>query len=152
MTEPSPKPRIPPLDLLLGYGPAALLPLLGLAAWVLAVPQAEVPVALAQLWAAAILVFLAGVRRGLSFVTPGGARPIQIVTMIWLFGLGLIGLALRPPIAFPALVIGYGSVALLDPRAARRGEVPAYFARLRPPQMALALAGLIALTVRVYTA
>ena len=143
--------RIPPLDLVLGYGPALLLPLLALFAFLLPLERARLPVALGQLWGAAILVFLAGVRRGLSFFTEGGPRAIQIVTMFWLFGLGLAGLAFPPTIAFPALAIGYGSVALLDPPAARRDEVPAYFARLRPPQMGIALVGLIAFMVRVYT-
>lgn len=144
-------PRVPPLDLVLGYGPALLLPLLALFAFLLPVERARLPVALGQLWGAAILVFLAGVRRGLSFFTEGGPRPIQIATMMWLFLLGLAGLAFAPPLAFPALVIGYGSVALLDPPAARRDEVPAHFARLRPPQMGIALVGLIAFMVRVYT-
>ena len=54
-------------------------------------------------------------------------------------------LLLAARFAFAALVVGYGSIALLDPPAARRDEVPAFFARLRPPQMAVALAGLVAL-------
>jgi hypothetical protein len=52
-------------------------------------------------------------------------------------------------VAFFPLIVGYGSVALLDPPAARRGEVPAHFARLRPPQMLVAMSGLVALAWRV---
>jgi hypothetical protein len=65
--------------------------------------------------------------------------------MAWLFALGVAALLLAARFAFAALVVGYGSIALLDPPAARRDEVPAFFARLRPPQMAVALAGLVAL-------
>jgi hypothetical protein len=41
--------------------------------------------------------------------------------------------------ALVLLTTGYASVAILDPIAARRGEVPAHFARLRPPQMTAAI-------------
>lgn len=142
--------RIPPLSLVLGFGPVALIVLLALLAFALPLRGQWIAVALAQLWAASILVFLAGVRRGLSFFTDGGPRPAQIVTSLWLFVWGIAGLALPAPFAFPALIVGYGTIALTDPSAARRGEVPAYFARLRPPQMALAALGLAALAFRVH--
>ena len=111
--------------------------------------MAGIPVAAGQIWGAAILLFLAGVTRGLSFFTAGGPRPIQLATMGWLFLLGLAGLMLPPLYALAALIVGYGSVALLDPPAARRGEAPAHFARLRPPQMLVAIAGLVALALRL---
>jgi hypothetical protein len=41
-----------------------------------------------------------------------------------------------------ALLAGHATLMLLDPVAARRGEAPLYFARLRPPQMGLAVASL----------
>ena len=151
-TQPPAPARIPPLSLLFGYGPVLLLPLLALLGYLLPLTSAWIPVAAAQLWGAVILIFLAGVRRGLSFFTADGPRPIQIVTMVWLFLLGLAGLALPPQFAFPALTVGYGSVALLDPPAARRGEVPQHFARLRPPQMGIAIVSFVALMVRVYMA
>jgi hypothetical protein len=69
--------------------------------------------------------------------------------MGWLFLLGLAGLLLPTAAAFLALIVGYGSVALLDPRAAAREEVPAHFARLRPPQVAVAILGLAGLAWRV---
>ncbi|SFS01612.1 DUF3429 domain-containing protein [Sphingomonas jatrophae] len=154
MTGPAPTaaardPRIPPLSVALGFGPAAILPLLALAAFLLPPRTAWIAVALAQLWGGSILLFLAGVRRGLSFFTEGGPRPVQVATSVWLFVLGLAGLALPAPFAFLAQILGYGTVGLTDPRAAKRGEVPAHFARLRPPQMAIAVLGLVALTVRV---
>ena len=139
---------IPPLSLLLGFGPALLLPLLGAAAFAVPSRRAWMAVAAGQIWGAAILLFLAGVRRGLSFFTAGGARPIQLATMAGLFLLGLAGLLLPPLPGLLALVAGYGSVAVLDPSAARRGEVPAHFARLRPPQMLVAIGGLLVLVLR----
>lgn len=140
---------IPRLSLILGYLPIVGLPALALAAWLAPDPWPAVLAALAQGWAGVLLIFLAGVRRGLSFFTEGGPRPAQIVAVLWLFALGVGALLATPPIAFSLLVVGYGSIAVLDPPAARRGEAPAFFARLRPPQMAVALVGLVALLLRV---
>ena len=85
---------------------------------------------------------VAGVRRGVSFFTAGGPRPAQVATSLWLFLLGLAALMLPARLALPVAAAGYLSVALLDPLAAAQGEVPTYFRALRPPQMALFLAGL----------
>jgi hypothetical protein len=59
-------------------------------------------------WGSAILIFLGGVRRGLSFRTPGGPTKAQIATMFWLFGLGLLAL-LSPStlVALALLLIAY---------------------------------------------
>ena len=90
------------------------------------------------------MTFLAGVRRGLSFRTPGGATASQIVTMLWLFCLGFAAIVATALSRFlPAtalLLLGFLSLELLDPVAARKGEAPVYFSRLRPAQMALPLA------------
>jgi len=142
-------PRVPLPSLLLGFGPVALLPILAILSFVVPLWEAWIPITAGQIWGAAILLFLAGVRRGLSFFTDGGPRPIQLVTMGWLFLLGLAGLLLPTASALLALIVGYGSVALLDPRAARREEVPAHFATLRPPQMLIAMIGLAGLAWRV---
>ncbi len=149
MDQHRPPPRIPLLSLLLGFGPVSLLPVLALAAFALPPARAWIAIVVGQMWGAAILLFLAGVTRGLSFFTAGGPRPIQLAAMGWLFLLGLAGLAAPPLYALAALILGYGSVALLDPPAARRGEAPAHFARLRPPQMLVAIAGLAALALRL---
>ena len=59
--------------------------------------------------------------------------------MIGLFGLGFAALVLATlDEAVPALVlliVGFGAIAILDPIAARRGEAPLFFARLRPVQI-----------------
>ncbi|MDQ1229430.1 DUF3429 domain-containing protein [Sphingomonas sp. SORGH_AS_0879] len=134
-------PRTPALSLIFGYGPALVLPIAALAAWT------RVPLALliGQIWGAAILVFLAGVVRGLSFFTPGGPHLSQMLTMILRFSLGLVALIAGPPTGFALLILGYASIALTDPWIARWGGAPLHFARLRPPQMMVALIGLIAM-------
>ena len=140
---------VPWLSVVFGYGP--MLPILAGAglAWALRGAAGEAALALTLLWASAILLFLSGVRRGLSFRTEGGARPAQILTMLGLFLLGLGALIAAwlgaQGAALALLLLGYGAVAVLDPRAARRGEAPLFFARLRPYQMPLAVIGLAAL-------
>jgi hypothetical protein len=99
----------------------------------------------ARLLGAALMLFFAGVRRGLSFRTEGGPRAAQIAMTLWLFALGLATLPAPPQLACAWLAVGFASLLVLDPLAARRGEVPLYFARLRPPQMAVPLVSLIAL-------
>ena len=137
--------RIPLLSLVFGYGPVLVLPLAALAAW------AGMPLALliGQIWGAAILIFLAGVARGLSFFTPGGTHVSQMATMILRFSLGLLALIAGPSTGFGLLILGYASIALTDPWLASWGGAPGHFARLRPPQMAVAILGLIALFLLV---
>lgn len=139
--------RIPLLSVFLGFGPALVMLLIGAAAWLVPFGYSFVLIDLGRCWAAAILLFLAGVRRGLSFFTDGGPRAAQIATTMWLFLVGLAGILLPPALALVGEAIGFVSVALLDPLATRRGEVPAHFATLRPPQMALLAVGVAALFV-----
>lgn len=127
-------------SVVLGYGPAALILLLAVAGWMM---ESGLPLGLARIWAAAILIFLGGVTRGLSFFTEGGPHPSQIAIMLMRFVLGLAGLLLPIGIAFLVLAIGYASLAVTDPAAARMGEAPRYFAQLRPPQSAIAVLGLL---------
>lgn len=133
--------EIPLPSLILGYGPAAVLPLLAVAYWITGQFWAA---QIALLWGAAILVFLAGVVRGLSFFTDGGPRLSQVVTMALRFWPGLLALVLPIRPAMLLLAVGYAGVAFSDVPLARTGGAPAYFARLRPPQMAVAVAGLLA--------
>ena len=151
MTGPSSSRDIPESSLILGYAPMILLPLIAVMAWGAAGWWGALFVSAGQLWAAILLVFIAGVRRGLSFDTPGGPQAVQLATMLWLFACGVAGLVLPWLSAFCVLIVGFGSVAILDPKAARRGEAPRHFARLRPPQMAVAIAGLAGLLARGLT-
>lgn len=136
----------PALSLFLAYLAMAPLAAGALAVWLLPVDQP--PVArTAAAWGAAILIFLSGVRRGLSFRTPGGPTASQIAMTMWLFLSGLAALALPTQLALALLIVGYASIAVLDPRAARRGEAPLFFARLRPVQMLVPVASLVAVLV-----
>jgi hypothetical protein len=141
----------PPLSVLLGWG--AMLPFLpGVAAtWLLHDRAAALASHLTLIWGGAILAFLAGVRRGLSFRTPGGPDAAQIVTMLWLFLLALAALVSPwPQAAAGALILGYGTMAVLDPLAAHRREVPLFFARLRPVQMLIPILSLAAIFLRLW--
>ena len=96
-----------------------------------------------MLWGGAILAFLAGVRRGLSFRSPKGETLPQMASMLYLFGLALLGLGAGvSKTALAPLILGFVSVAVLDTLAARREEVPPFFARLRPTQMIVVVASL----------
>ena len=149
VTEPR---RVPWLSIVFGYGP--MLPFLAgaAAAWGWrGEAWGDAALTLTLLWGCAILLFLSGVRRGLSFRTEGGARLTQVATMIGLFSLGFAALVLAVTdwtvAALSLLLLGFAAIAILDPIAARRGEAPLYFARLRPVQIPLALLGLAALLV-----
>jgi hypothetical protein len=147
VTEPR---AVPWLSIVFGYGP--MLPFLAGAAvawgW-RGEALGDAALLLTLLWGSAILLFLSGVRRGLSFRTEGGATLAQIATMIGLFGLGFAALVLTTldevVAALVLLILGFGALTILDPIAARRGEAPLFFARLRPVQIPLAILGLGAL-------
>ena len=144
MPDPRGPAAIPRLSLLLGFGPMLLFPALALVAW--GWPEWRwLALAAGQVWASALLVFIAGVRRGLSFFTEGGPRPAQIAATLWLFAAGLTTLLAPLPWSHLVPLAGFASLAASDPPAARRGEVPAFFARLRPAQSAIACAGLAGL-------
>ena len=101
-------------------------------------------------WAGAVLCFLAAVRRGLSFRQRHGPTPMQLATMLWLFVLAAASLLSPWPLGSLLLQIaGYGTMAVADPAAARRGEVPVYFQRLRPAQMLLLTISLTVLALRL---
>jgi hypothetical protein len=142
---------IPADSLVFGYGP--MLPPLAAAigAWVLPVPWPGIATALAILWSALILAFVAGVRRGFGFGAPGASKHVEIVTMAVYFvpaGVALIfGWVDRPAPALALLALAYLLVAVLDRRAALNGDAPAHFARLRPPQMSIGVIALAALFV-----
>ena len=147
VTEPR---AVPWLSIVFGYGPMLPFAAGALAAWGWrGAPLGEVGAALTILWGCAILLFLSGVRRGVSFRTEGGATVAQIATMIGLFSLGFAALVLATlDRAVPALVLlllGFTAIAVLDPIAARRGEAPLFFARLRPVQIPIAILSLAAL-------
>lgn len=145
-------PRIPVNSIVFGFGPMLPLAVAALGAWLLPPPWPVLAVRLAIIWGALILVFVAGVRRGFGFGNPRASTGVEIATMLAYFvpaGLALVVPA--GPIALALLLVGYGLVPTLDTRAARTGNAPAHFARLRWPQMAIAIvsvAALLLFTVR----
>ncbi|RJS91347.1 DUF3429 domain-containing protein [Salinisphaera sp. Q1T1-3] len=130
---------IPTRSWILGYLPIVPLVAAGIMVWFVGPVTMAFITAGAIYWSAILFFFLAGVRRGLSFFTEGGPQPAQLITMGLLFALGLV-IFLMPyaGIAVALAALGFLGVAVIDPHAARRGEVPAFFRILRPPQMGLA--------------
>jgi hypothetical protein len=145
VTEPR---EVPTLSVILGYGP--MVPFAGgaLLAWVLPEPWAAIFFHLTIFWGVGICTFLSGVRRGVSFRTMGGPTAAQIGTMLWLFCAGMIALLLWAVgwnrTAAVLLALAYASIGVLDPIAARKGEAPLFFARLRPTQMVIPVVSLLA--------
>ena len=141
--------EIPWLSIVLGFGPMLPFVLGFVAALLRRGDGRDVMVRLTLLWGAAILTFLAGVRRGLSFRTPGGPRFVQIATMLVVFSLG--GLALLAewldflPAALAMEATGFAAMIVLDPIAAKHEEAPLFFARLRPAQLPIPVLSLLAL-------
>lgn len=135
-----------PLDsLVLGYGPMMPLVAAGVGVWMLPGGWAILAVRCSVVWAALILAFIGGVRRGFGFAHPAASPAPQIVAATAY--LTLAGLALiveRAIVALALLIAGFALALLLDRNAARRGRAPAHFARLRPPQLFLGGAGLAA--------
>jgi hypothetical protein len=142
VTEPR---RVPPESLF--FGGIAMVPFpVGAALAFLPGASGLLFANLTLLWGAAILTFLAGVRRGVSFRTEFGPTRAQLAMMMWLFLLGAIALFLvalsdilggtaSDAAAAAMLGVGYASMIVLDPLAARHGEAPLFFERLRPVQM-----------------
>ena len=140
---------VPWLSVVFGYGPMLPFAAGAAAAWWLGGVWGELALSLTTLWGCAILLFLSGVRRGLSFRTEGGPTWVQIATMLGLFLLGFSALVLTaggaPGPALVLLIVGFTGIAVLDPIAARRGEAPLFIARLRPLQIPIAILSLCAL-------
>ncbi len=136
------------LDLILGV--SALVPLFGAAVdvWLTASDVSFIS-SLAMLWSGALLAFFAGVRRGLTFSEAGGARPFELISMLWLFVMGAATVILE---SAATAVVGFMSVGVLDVVAARAEEAPPYFRLFRPVQMAFASLCLCAIVVRELTA
>ncbi len=128
-------------------GSSAVVPIVACAAvaWLTpAVPPLLVRTA-AVIWAASLLTFFAGVRRGLTFSEVGGGRPAELATMLGFFGFGVASLALLSP---AIAAVGLAVVGLLDAWSSKRRESPAYFTVFRPPQMALAAVSLALVQLR----
>ena len=132
-------------DLLLGS--SALVPILACAVvdWLAPAAPRLLVRTVAVIWAASLLAFFAGVRRGLTFSEAGGGRASELATMLALFALGVASLLLVSPAMAAA---GLAAVGVLDAVAARRREAPGYFVAFRPPQMLAGVAALVLVQMR----
>ena len=135
-------PRVPPVSLVFGFGPMLPLVVAGAGPWL--VPRlGPLAVQCAIVWAAVILCFVGGVRRGFAFgYSPARTGPAIAAGAVCLGLAGAALLAPQPSTALALLIVGYAVAALLDRQAAKAGNAPAHFARLRPPQLLLGAAGL----------
>ncbi len=145
------KPKtIPALSLGLGFG--AMAPIAATSALALSenAGLARLGRVASVVWSASILLFLAGVRRGLSFRQPGGPTSGQITSSLWYFvaGAGAVSAAVlsdfRGPLRIPLLFLlgGFSTIALFDRQAAKKLEAPPFFSRLRPIQMLIPIGAL----------
>ena len=145
-------PSIPANSAVLGYGPMLPLVAAALAAWFGPAVLAPVALRLATVWAALVLSFIAGVRRGFGFGVDRASTWSEIAssTAYFVFA-GLALVSPRADWALGALIAGFTLAAVLDRRAALLGNAPFHFARLRPPQLAIAVLSLAALLARLPT-
>ena len=144
------RPTIPADGLLLGYGPMLPLVAAGCGTWLLPHPWPALAIRLALIWGALILAFIGGVRRGFGFARDTASKPQEIaVAVIYVAVAGLALVIPAPAIALPLLAAGYALAALMDRRAASRGDAPRYFAKLRVPQLLLGCAGLLTCWARL---
>jgi hypothetical protein len=100
------------------------------------------------IWGAALLAFFAGVRRGLSFQLPNPAKLPELAVMLWLFFLALAALmAPWPLLSLIALIVGFISVGVVDPKSADRGRAPTFLKSFRPTQMVFPILAYLAITL-----
>ena len=134
---------IPRNALVLGFGPMIPLVAAGIGVWLLPGAWPILTVQLAIVYAALILAFIGGVRRGFGFGREQASTPVAIAAAAaYLVVAGLALVVPRATMALMLLIVGYVLAALLDRRAALAGNAPAFFATLRPPQLLLGAAGM----------
>jgi hypothetical protein len=150
VTEPAPRsraddPRVPLTSHLFGFGPMLPLTVAAVGAWFGPGGWPYSAVRLAVVWAALILAFIGGVRRGFGFGQDRASTSAEIAAAaLYLFSALAALVAPTAAAALAFLVAAYVLAALLDGRAAVRGDAPRHFARLRPPQLLLGAASLAA--------
>ena len=133
----------PLTSVIFAFGPMLPLVVAGAGVWMLPGLWPLLLIQLAATWAAVILAFIGGVRRGFGFGERRASTVAEIVAAALYILLAFAGLlAPRPSVALSVLIVGYVMAALLDRRAALAGNAPLHFSRLRPPQLLLGAAGL----------
>ncbi len=137
--------HIPARSYLLGYGPMMPFVAAAIGVWTMPQPWPLIATRLALAWGVTILVFVAGVRRGTSFYTPGGPSPAELASALTIFAIGFVALLLPPNWALGLLALGYVIDSVVDALAGRSALAPRYFATLRPTQMSIAVVSLSAI-------
>ena len=142
---------IPLNSIIFGYAPMIPFVAAAIGMWTLPPPWPGIALQLGIIWAGIILVFVAGVRRGFGFGAKRASTGVEIATMLVYFvpaGAALVaGAAGWFVPALLLLIAGFVAMTILDTIAARHGDAPRHFARLRPPQMSLAILALVAMLV-----
>ncbi|MBR0552901.1 DUF3429 domain-containing protein [Stakelama marina] len=142
--------RIPIDSLVFGYVPMLPFVAAALGVWLLPAPWPAIAVWLVVIWGGLILCFVGGVRRGYGFGNDRASTPAEIATMLVYFCLAGFALFLPwPRLALLVLAAGFVIAAALDTHAARRGNAPAHFAKLRPPQFSIAVVSLLVIALAV---
>jgi hypothetical protein len=149
-----PRTTIPLDSVIFGYGPMLPFAAGAIGSWATPALQGTA-IGLTIIWGALILSFVGGVRRGFGFGEPSAATRVEIATMaiyVSIAGLALIfGWQGSPAWATGLLAAGFAVVVVLDSMAARAGNAPAHFTRLRGPQMGVAVVSLLILLARIVT-
>lgn len=132
---------------LLAWG--AVVPLLvgALLAWAASGNLRTAAMSVTLIWGGAMLVFQAGVRRGLVLAEGAVSSVAALILMLWIFGLAIGSMvSLDPVVSLALLIAGYISLAVIA-----RGETRAGRAVVghRPSQMLLAVASLGAVAARL---
>lgn len=139
-------PHVPANSAVLGYGPMLPLVAAAVAAWAGGPTLAEIALRLAIIWAALVLTFIGGVRRGFGFGLDRASTRSEIASSTGYFAVAGLALVVPfPDLALALLAFGFLLAGWLDRRAAIKGDAPYHFARLRPPQMLLGALALAAL-------
>jgi len=148
MTQPETRRTIPTSSLIFGYGPMIPFVLGAIGTWSNTAWHSPA-MGLTIIWGGLILSFVAGVRRGFGFGHAQATLMSELVAMMSYFSMAGATLILAwlgyLPQAISLLALGFGIVAIADYRAAKAGDAPAHFAKLRPPQMAIAVLSLLAI-------
>ncbi len=139
------------LDLALAFGAVAPLVAGAVAAWTTGGSTRDLAMSLAIIWGGAILAFMAGVRRGLSFRTRDGPQGAQLAVTLWIFALAFGSMvALRPLTSLILLIVGYASLLLsAGAAAAAHADASLAFGSVRPVQTAVAVLSLCVVAARL---
>lgn len=128
-------------------GVLALLPFLGLAAWLTGIapdhPWRAGTISLLTTWSALFLTFLGGIRWGVAIREDRHAAVRDLLLSALALVLGWAAFAAPVPYTFAALAVVYAAVGAWDSFASHAQSAPAWYGRLRVWQTTIIVAALI---------